>query len=82
MRRWNRESSRQLLPMPAVLLCLLVPGDAIVQLLAAWDIYAIGYLTLTWLAVRRRELSALREVVRDAHPDRQPFLRLLTTSPG
>lgn len=57
---WTRESPRQFLALPFAALCLLVPGSTLVKILAGWDIYAIGYLLLTWLAYRDREPSELR----------------------
>ncbi|MEV6282224.1 DUF1345 domain-containing protein [Kribbella sp. NPDC051770] len=53
MRWWSREAARQLLAMPLGVLCALVPGELVVKMLAAWDFYAVGYLTLTWLAYRK-----------------------------
>lgn len=52
---WTREPSRQLLTLPVALIGLLVPADTLVKVIAFWDIYAIGYLALTWAAFRNRE---------------------------
>jgi uncharacterized membrane protein len=63
MGRWRRESARQVLAVAPVPLCLLVPGEVLVKLLAGWDIYAVVYLVLTWLAFRGHEPARLRELV-------------------
>src|SRR5690349_19323692 len=57
---WHREYSRQLLAALPVPLCLLLPGDTLVRVLAGWDLYAVAYLLLTWLAFRHRDPPALR----------------------
>ncbi|GAB3840076.1 DUF1345 domain-containing protein [Kribbella italica] len=62
MRWWNRESSRQLLSTPLAFLCVLVPGDTLVRVLAAWDFYACGYLLLTWYAYRGADAARLRAI--------------------
>lgn len=62
MNWWNREAIRQLLALPIALLANLVPGEAVVKSLAAWDIYAFCYLLLTWLTYRGLDASSLREV--------------------
>ncbi|WP_162641590.1 DUF1345 domain-containing protein [Streptosporangium sp. 'caverna'] len=71
MRWWYRESSRQLLAVPPVFLCLLVPGGRLVQSLAAWDIFAVVYLLLTWFTLRGREPSTLRAIA--LAPGRREF---------
>ncbi|WP_410812788.1 DUF1345 domain-containing protein [Micromonospora sp. 067-2] len=66
--------------MPAVALCLLVPGDLLVKWLAAWDLYAAVYLVLTWFAFRGRTPEESRTIVlarrRSSMAD-----RLLVTAP-
>ncbi|KIF67105.1 hypothetical protein HY68_35870 [Streptomyces sp. AcH 505] len=62
MKWWNREAIRQLLALPIAFLANLVPGEAVVKSLAAWDIYAVCYLLLTWLTYRGLDASSLREV--------------------
>lgn len=52
--------SRQLLPLAAIPLLLLVPGGPLLKMLAGWDAYAVVYLLLTWLAFRRLQPSELR----------------------
>ncbi len=66
--------------MPAALLCLLVPGDTLVRVLAAWDMYACGYLLLTWLAYRGSDAAALRALAL-ASRKRRLTDRLYATSP-
>jgi uncharacterized membrane protein len=65
MRWWQRESTRQLLGIPAALLgSLLGPGERALQLLTSWDLYAIVYLGLTWLALRTTPPERLAELAR------------------
>jgi uncharacterized membrane protein len=80
MRWWTHESSRQLVCAIPVALSLLVPGEALVRLVAGWDIYAACYIVLTWLAYRRREPSALRTLAL-ASRRRRLADRLLAISP-
>lgn len=63
---WRRESARQLLAVIPIPLCWLVPGDPLVTLLAAWDLYAVVYLLLTWLAYRGHDPEQLRELITSA----------------
>lgn len=81
MRWWQKEVWRQIVPTAPALLGLLVPGESVLKSLAAWDIYAIGYLGLTWLTYRRRDSAGLREVSRHSRPPRGLGWRLVTTSP-
>ncbi|MFI6297194.1 DUF1345 domain-containing protein [Nonomuraea sp. NPDC050790] len=60
VRWWMHELPKQLLAIPPALLSLLVPGEPLVRYLLAWDIYAVCYLLLTWLAARGRDPSDLR----------------------
>jgi uncharacterized membrane protein len=62
MNWWNREFFRQGLALPLVSLSLLVPGAPLVKLLVAWDLYAAGYLLLTWLTFRGHGPAELRTV--------------------
>ncbi|MEV1296063.1 DUF1345 domain-containing protein [Pseudonocardia sp. NPDC049635] len=59
-RWWQREWFRQTVPTPPAAFALLLPADIVVRILAAWNIYAAGYLVLTWLTFRRRTLTELR----------------------
>jgi uncharacterized membrane protein len=77
---WTRESSRQLLSLPAVVLCLVMPGDVLVKGLAAWDIYAATYLVLTWFAFRGRTSQQSRAIVL-APRGRTVTDRLLVSAP-
>ncbi|GAB2586211.1 hypothetical protein Aab01nite_51870 [Paractinoplanes abujensis] len=80
MRWWTRESSRQILALPVVLLGFLVPADPVVQWLAGWDCYAVVYLLLTWLVFRRRDPPAARAVAL-ASRRRTVTDRLLASAP-
>jgi uncharacterized membrane protein len=75
---WRRETFRQILPVPFALLAVLLPGAAIVKFLAFWDVFAIGYLFLTWLSYRRRTPAQLRASVTASE---RPVLRFLTSAP-
>ncbi|WP_078491281.1 DUF1345 domain-containing protein [Streptomyces sp. SPB074] len=66
MNWWKREVVRQLLALPLALLATVVPGEAVVKSLAAWDIYALCYLFLTWLTYRGHDAESLLDVVRAA----------------
>lgn len=78
---WSRESSRQLLSIPLALLCVLVPGKFVIQVLAAWDFYAVGYLLLTWLAYRGRDAEELRAIARVTRRRRSAASRFLVSPP-
>lgn len=80
MRWWSREASRQLLPLAAIPLMLLVPGGPMLKMLAAWDAYSVVYLLLTWLAFRRLQPSQLRTMALAAR-SRSLTDRLLVTTP-
>ena len=80
MQWWTRESSRQLLSLPAVALGLAMPGDALVKGLAAWDFYAATYLGLTWFAFRGRTSEESRAIVRTSR-GRSLSGRLLVSAP-
>jgi uncharacterized membrane protein len=77
---WTREISRQLLALPLTAVCFLIPGATIVKLIAAWDIYAIVYLLLTWLAFRKRKPAQLYAMAR-AVRRRRLADRILTSPP-
>lgn len=78
---WSaRESFRQVLAVVPVPLSLLVPGSVLVKVLASWDVYAAGYLLLTWLAYRRREPAELRAIALASR--RRPLAdRLISSAP-
>ncbi len=80
MHWWTRESSRQLLSVPAIVFGLLVPGEVVVKWLAAWDFYATTYLLLTWLAFRGRTPGESRTMVL-AKRRRNMADRLLVAAP-
>src|SRR5262245_22102029 len=80
MRWWNREVSRQLLSAVAAILGLFVPGGPLLRSLSAWDIGALVYLLLTWLAYHRREPAELRTMAL-ATRRRRWTDRLLVTTP-
>ncbi|MBK1787802.1 DUF1345 domain-containing protein [Prauserella cavernicola] len=63
-RWWHREFFRQQFPLLPGALGFLVPGENVVKVIAAWDIYAITYVLLTWLTYRGRDAEGLRVLVR------------------
>jgi uncharacterized membrane protein len=75
---WRRETFRQVLPLPLALAALLVPGETLVKVLAFWDVFALGYLLLTWLAHRGLTPAQLRAAVTVRE---RPALRWITSSP-
>ncbi|WP_250032774.1 DUF1345 domain-containing protein [Paractinoplanes maris] len=80
MHWWTRESSRQLLSLPAAFLGILVPGDVLMKFLAAWDLYAMTYLVLTWFAFRGRTSEESQAIV--LIPRRRSMTdRLLVSAP-
>ncbi len=60
MRAWQRESARRLVSYAGVVPALFTPGEPLRVFLAAWDLYALVHLGLTWLAVRRGGIVFLR----------------------
>jgi uncharacterized membrane protein len=62
---WTRESVRQSLALPlALVTAVLTPGDGLVNTVAAWDVFTVTYLLLTWLAYRKRDPAELQAMAR------------------
>jgi uncharacterized membrane protein len=80
LRWWEREWFRQSVAVPVCLLALLVPGGMLIKVLALWDVFALVYLTLTWLAHRHREPAELYAMGR-ASRRRRTVDKLFATPP-
>lgn len=70
MLKLGRESWRQVLALVPALAMFAVPVDMHLRLILLWDVFAVVYLTLTWLAFRRRSAAGLLEQVRANHSTR------------
>ena len=63
-RWWHRDTPRQLVAVAPALLGFLVPVHPLLRGLVVWDVFALGYLLLTWLTFRGRAASELTAMVR------------------
>jgi hypothetical protein len=66
----GRKTGRQLLATTLALLGLLRPDSTGMKTVAVWDIYAIVYVALTWLAFRRQPTDVIYQIVRRSRADR------------
>lgn len=59
MRWWQRESTRQVLAAVGIVIGVFLPGEPLLIYLGSWGLYAVIYLSLTWLSVRISGIDGL-----------------------